>query len=121
MPPTGRRSVPACMIFLTSAAAIPGRSIPGCSKKVLSSAERKASITRRGTAVTGTKTRFFRRELGEQPAVSGMDAAHHGRLVVGELGIVRQAAAIGMEQPDDPAAGEKADDDQCQSQYADGL
>ena len=59
---------------------------------------------------------LFRRELGEQSAVSGMDSAHHGRFVVGELGVVRQTAAIGVEQPYDTAAGEKPDDDENRSQ-----
>ena len=56
--PTGRRSVPSRIRFLIRATAIPGGSIPECSKNVLSSAEMKASITRRGMAETGTKTRF---------------------------------------------------------------
>ena len=64
---------------------------------------------------------LFSGEFGEKPTVSGMDPAHHRGFVVGELGMVREIAAIAVEQPDHAAAGEKPDDDEQQSQYADRL
>ena len=51
-------------------------------------------ISRFGIASIGTKTRFSLRVFGQQPAIAGMDAGDGRRLVVGELPIVRQIAAV---------------------------
>ena len=119
--PTGRRSVPICIRFLTAARCDAGEVDAGMLEERLVLGGEEGVDHPAGHGGNRNEDPLFGGEFGEKSPVSRVDAAHHRRLVVGELGVVGQVAAIVVEKPYNAPAGEKPDDDDQQSQYADRL